>query len=342
MPIGPQLPPHLAALERSASGDAGPSPAGPALPAGPSLPTADDDSDDDYGPALPPDLAETRDKGPVAGPTLPPPVAGPSKPSIGPALPPHLANRRAASPPSTSSSSSIGPALPPGYSRRAADDSDDDDAFGPMPLPAGVSFDDNDGARQFKEREERLAEKERKEKEGKGKPQREEWMLVPPKEMDLLSSMDTTKLKSRGFATGKAAASAGKKEGPSNLWTETPAERQQRLADEMMGKKRKAENAPAEEETDDERRKRIRDRQLKDEVERHNRSSRGESLYDAHARSSKAKAKEGGDDDRAPTAIWDRDRDMSLGGRLMSDDQRGNAVRNAKGLGGRFGSGGFM
>lgn len=55
-----------------------------------------------------------------------------------------------------------------------------------------------------------------------------------------------------------------------NLWTETPAERQERLRDEMLGKKRKAENAPVEEESDEVRRKRLRDQQLKDEVERHN------------------------------------------------------------------------
>lgn len=84
--------------------------------------------------------------------------------------------------------------------------------------------------------------------------------------------MDTTKLKSRGFATGKAAQRASGSDSSSgvNLWTETPAERQERLRDEMLGKKRKAENAPAEEETDEARRKRLRDQQLKDEVERHN------------------------------------------------------------------------
>lgn len=37
-----------------------------------------------------------------------------------------------------------------------------------------------------------------------------------------------------------------------------------------MGKKRRAENAPAEDETDDARRKRMRDQHLKDEVERYN------------------------------------------------------------------------
>lgn len=59
-----------------------------------------------------------------------------------------------------------------------------------MPLPAGVSYghdDMNEGARLFKEREEREKEKERLEREGKGKMKREEWMLVPPKEMDLMA-----------------------------------------------------------------------------------------------------------------------------------------------------------
>lgn len=85
------------------------------------------------------------------------------------------------------------------------------------------------------------------------------------------TAIDTTKLKSRGFATGKAAQSASAaKSGPSTLWTETPAERQQRLEDEMLGRKRKAENAPVEDESDDVRRKRLRDLQLRAEVERHN------------------------------------------------------------------------
>ena len=58
-----------------------------------------------------------------------------------------------------------------------------------MPLPAGHKVEEeSEGARLFREREEREKEKLRKEQEGKGKLVREEWMLVPPKEMDLLSS----------------------------------------------------------------------------------------------------------------------------------------------------------
>lgn len=195
MGIGPELPPHLAqqlgrSTERSPEPVATePKLAGPQLPAsaatiGPSIPStlqagpsapastatvADDDSDDDFGPALPPDLAQARQ-------------AGPSRP-LGPSLP-----RSTYSPPPRA-----GPTMPTKretpLSAAYSDDSDND--FGPMPLPAGVQagqHDVNEGARLFKEREEREKEKERREREDKGKLKREEWMLVPPKEMDLMSS----------------------------------------------------------------------------------------------------------------------------------------------------------
>ena len=53
-----------------------------------------------------------------------------------------------------------------------------------------------------------------------------------------------------------------------SLWTETPAERQQRLADEVLGKKRRIENAePDAEDEEDARKRRKRDETLKREVE---------------------------------------------------------------------------
>ncbi len=53
-------------------------------------------------------------------------------------------------------------------------------------------------------------------------------------------ALDPTKLnKPRQFARSAAPA----KETENNLWTETPAERQQRLADEVSGKRRRAVNA---------------------------------------------------------------------------------------------------
>lgn len=118
----------------------------------------DSDASSDYAPDLPPELLSSRQ--------------APSKPIAGPQLPPHL-TRPSRREPSPESEEDFGPA--------------------PLPPPVGVSReDDNDGARAFLEREERQREKERLEKEkGEGKLQREEWMLVPPKEMDLMSSKTT-------------------------------------------------------------------------------------------------------------------------------------------------------
>lgn len=85
--------------------------------------------------------------------------------------------------------------------------------------------------------------------------------------------MDPTKLKSRTFQQAAKPTAAKASSSGVNLWTETPAERQQRMEDEMMGKKRKAEisgSGDDEEDTDERRRKRERDWKLREEVERHN------------------------------------------------------------------------
>lgn len=163
--------------------------------------------------------------------------------------------------------------------------------------------------------------------------------------------MDPTKLKSRSFQSGPKAQKStrqggiGDDGGGPNLWTETPAERQERLRDEALGKKRRAENAnPDDVDVDDSeeaRRKRLRDERLKDEVERHNRKSRNESLVDQHDKKKKKKKKDGREDKEDPQG-WDRDRDMSISGRLIDDGKRRQMIKDAKGLGGRFGSSGFM
>ena len=83
-------------------------------------------------------------------------------------------------------------------------------------------------------------------------------------------ALDTTKLKPRQFARSAAPA----KKVDNSLWTETPAERQQRIADEVSGKKRRAANAPDDAESTPEaaleaRKKRKRDEEIKKNVEKH-------------------------------------------------------------------------
>ena len=110
-------------------------------------------------------------------------------------------------------------------------------------------------------------------------------MLVPPSSSDLLGctyilpsaafipsvvnhcsiALDPTKLKARQFARSAAPP----KKVDNSLWTETPAERQQRIADEVSGKKRRAANAPDEEPDPDAVKRMKRDEEIRREVEAH-------------------------------------------------------------------------
>ncbi|CAE6394178.1 unnamed protein product, partial [Rhizoctonia solani] len=322
--IGPSIPAHLLKGSQNTEDDdeetgpmpaAGPSslprsttPPAPAITAaGPAIPghllkrselatQQDEDDEEDFMPALPPDLA------------------GPSKPTP----------------------RQIGAALP---SRPPPEDSESDDDYGPMPLPAGLSLDnDNDGVKEFLERERRREENIEEAKKPKAL-KRDDWMLAPPTSSDLFSSLDPTKLKSRQFSR----STNDKKAAASNLWTETPAERQQRLADEVSGKRKRAEEAAAQGVSatgDDEEtvKKRKRDRELREQIESHNRSSRGQTLVEMHAPATQ-------DPNEAPPGIWDHSRDMALSGRLMDEGSRQKMLKDAKGLGDRFGhgrSGGFL
>ncbi len=84
------------------------------------------------------------------------------------------------------------------------------------------------------------------------------------------TALDPTKLnKPRQFSRSTAPA----KVVDNTLWTETPAERQQRLADEVMGRKRRVENADPEQgdadAKDDATKRRKRDAELQRQVDEH-------------------------------------------------------------------------
>ncbi|THH06338.1 hypothetical protein EW146_g9640, partial [Bondarzewia mesenterica] len=204
----------------------------------------EEEDDDDYTPALPPDLAASRSTGTGPGST-----AGPSRRVLGP---------------------SLGP-------QRQEEEESEDEAIGPAPPPAGVTLDPRDGIREFMEKE----EQRRKHIEEAAKPKplkREEWMLKPPTSSDLLSSESLP----RFFLS--ASGSYEIKQAPTILALDRArATRrflavdrdargaQQRVADEVMGKKRRVENAEdvADENEDDARKRRKRDAEMRREVEAH-------------------------------------------------------------------------
>ncbi|EGN92959.1 hypothetical protein SERLA73DRAFT_190333 [Serpula lacrymans var. lacrymans S7.3] len=349
--IGPQIPVHLLNKASSSSSHSSGSDAeeiGPAIPK--SLDTSlnndgdgsfsigkevadgdkgreqvSDEDEDDYMPALPPDLLASRTAEPSSS-------TATSKRTVGPSLPP--------SHPSYSIHRS--------HEQSYTQDSDSDSDIGPRPLPSTYGSGHSsvgDGVREFIEREERRRKLVEEAKLPK-KLERDEWMLVPPTKGDLLGSLDPTKLKARQFSRSTAPS----RNVDSSLWTETPAERQQRLADEVSGKKRRAVNAdPDEDDFDDKRggqgkeeRKRERERKKRREedirrgVDEHTRKTRGPSLIDQHATLSSQPAASSKDE---PSSIWDHTRDMSLSGRLMDDSARDKYVRDARTLGDRFGTG---
>ena len=188
---------------------------------------------------------------------------------VGPELPSHLIN------PKNSENDE---------SSEKGSDSDDDE-FGPKPLPAGMQHQQTDAVKEFIERE----EKRRKLAEvykiliynliylfmpcfsfrlwtGRCQTQEpstrrmdacptifvkssREWVLIVCTFVScnlFLIDLDPTKLKARQFSRGSGPVNSK----PDNsLWTETPAERQQRLADEVSGKKRRVTDAPVDEDT---------------------------------------------------------------------------------------------
>lgn len=275
-------------------------------------------------PALPPRLVVSK------------PVGAP----IGPNLPPELENTRRASVEHDSDSN------------ENEDDDESGGLAGPAPLPAhlaSVSGQENEGVTALREREERQREQDRLERESKV-PKREEWMLLPPKELDLQATVDPTKIKSRGFKqTSKPhhSSSADRGNSSGSLWTETPSERAQRLADEAVGKRRRAEDTSKDGEDDLEvLKKKKRDRLMRQQVEEHNRSSRNSSLLELHheattnVTSSKSKAER--ELEKKQSVVWDHDTMMGVNSKMMSEKQRADLVKDAKGLGGRFGGGGFL
>ncbi|KAI4163743.1 MAG: hypothetical protein LQ342_002516 [Letrouitia transgressa] len=185
------------------------------------------------GPELPLHLTENRKRqldederktsnytpSPPADPRSRTPNSNPNKRSrtIGPSLPPTPLSERPSTPPSptasaSSSDSDFGPSLPPASS--AALPAIPDPQHTAQVLPPDQT---------------------------PQKPQRDEWMLVPPSNSDWSSRVDPTKLKNRTFQTGKGAkAPLPKGGGGDSTWTETLEQKKKRLEDEVMGAKQPA------------------------------------------------------------------------------------------------------
>lgn len=273
-------------------------------------------------------------------------------PSVGPELPPHLSKRKRSiddgndespSPPTKIQAASpsrerriLGPAPPPapldGKPPQPAEEpedgsSSDEDDYGPSLPPAPGST-----AAYEAEAELRAAEDAESERAKITKPQREEWMLVPPKDSDWGSRVDPTKLKNRKFASGKGAKAPGEKSGIGAIWTETPEQKRQRLEDEVMGRKDPSASAQSKRPRKDDAEAEATARRIAE----YNEKNRGQSLYDEHK---KAVPREKEDD--PSKRDFDKEKDMGLGGRI-GHVQKKDMLKRAGDFGSRFEKGSYL
>lgn len=244
----------------------------------------------------------------VKGPALPPVI-------VGPTLPPAPLDERPSNPPE------------PVTNRHHDDDnsgSDDDDDFGPS-LPSAVDQHSNHDPI---DRPSRPGPDEQP-----TKAKRDDWMMVPPTQDDLTSRLDPTKLRARGFNTGKSARSpaAGGGSGIDAAWTETREEKLKRLQNEAMG----VTGSSAGDSFDAKEYAKAKEREEQArKIKEHSATTRGPSLIEQHQRVKKVE-----DDDPSKRAF---DREKDIGGKGVGRVQRNDMLKKAGDFSTKFSGGGYL
>ncbi|KAK7520083.1 uncharacterized protein IWZ02DRAFT_490189 [Phyllosticta citriasiana] len=299
MTIGPTLPPHLLAKRKREDGY-----------------DSDDDSSSDSSSLQPKDANSTscsstpdgKKRRRVLGPA-PPPAPLSEKPSVGPDGPDSDSD--------SSSNDDFGPAPPTAAeaakaSRTCAHAASQASDYGILPRDTP-----RDETKQN---------------------QRDEWMMLPPDADGLASRMDPTKLRARGFQSGRAARAAGSGNtggGDMSTWTETPEQKRKRLENEVMGvaapegKRSKGSERDTKSKQDEETARRLRDKTDK---------ARGPSLLEQH----KGKTgKEEEEEDDPSKRAFDREKDMAVSSR-MGHKEKQQMFSRMKDFGSQFLGGKYL
>ena len=153
-------------------------------------------------------------------------------------------------------------------------------------------------------------------------------MLAPPTRADWLNTLDASKLKARTFNQSKSGHIQSGQADHSE-WTETPAERAQRIEDEVLGRKRQPIVDPEEERRREEEEER--DRRIKEHV----RQTRGPSLMDKHV----ANKKDGDADDPSKRAF---DYQKDIAGGSVGFKERSAMMSRAKDLESKYSGGKYL
>lgn len=241
-----------------------------------------------------------------------------------------------------------------------AEEKDQEDAVGPMPLPKGASED----------RESEVEEKRKKEKEewervrGEGKKNQQQQQQQGPARPDWMTKVPTDRSSVRGDGA-RTFRKVGIAESDRS-WEESPAERARReaLEAEEESRKRKERGGgggdvgePKAKRKEGDERMTEREMACRDSVERYNAIHRPKTLIEQHAELAKVgkarvmgqsqprgpseQQQEGAEvkkkDDEGPPAFWDRERDLDVG--KISAKSTQSMLSRAGVLGSRFAHG---
>lgn len=249
----------------------------------------------------------------------------------------------------------IGPAMPPApleerptepatAQPQEDESSSDDDDFGPsLPPAGGEAQDDGPSTKPQEYTSEAQGEP--------AKPKRDGWMTMPPEQDGLASRMDPSKLRARGFNTGKGAKAPAEKGGDSSAWHETPEQKRKRLEDEMMGVSRPSPGVPKaagpnKKAGDDAAAKALKERTVSvlkaldwgkrgDTDSSSQDKARGPSLMEQH----QGRKPEHVEDDPSARA-FDREKDMGMGG--IGRTQKKELLKQAGSFSSKFSGGSFL
>ncbi|KAI4731437.1 hypothetical protein E4T49_00644 [Aureobasidium sp. EXF-10728] len=309
---GPALPPHLLAKrkrqqeEEQKDQPTTTSGANPESPkdkrqkvAGPQLPPSH--SPAPPGPVLPPSVSA-----PSVGPTLPPSAPQSTRPVAGPAAPPAPLDERPTAP------------------LQDSDDDSDDDDFGPaLPTAADLNPSTNNTGPSAPQPAAAPV-----------RAQRDEWMTLPPQQDDLAARMDPSKMRARGFNTGKNARGGNTTPAGGNIaaaWTETPEEKLKRLQDEAMGVKPATAGHVDAKEAARNKEKEAEARRIREQTDK----ARGPSLMAQHKESNT----ENKDDDPSKRAF---NREKDIGGSSLGLVDKKDLLNKASNFGSKFSGGGYL
>ncbi|THW42987.1 hypothetical protein D6D21_05595 [Aureobasidium pullulans] len=311
---GPELPPHLLAKRKRQQEEEQKDQ--PATSSGANQESPQDKRQRVAGPELP-QSASPAPASPTlpqsAGPTLPPspepqvvqPVTGPARPVAGPAPPPAPLDERPTAPPDSDS------------------DSDDDD-FGPaLPSATDLNPSTNDHGPSIPQPEAAPA-----------RAQRDEWMTLPPQQDDLAARMDPSKMRARGFNTGKNARGGNTTPAGGNIaaaWTETPEQKLKRLQDEAMGVKPASAGHVDAKEAARNKEREAEARRIREQTKQ----TRGPSLMDQH----KETNPENKEDDPTKRAF---DREKDIGGSSLGLVDKKDLLNKASNFGSKFAGGSYL